>query len=361
MSAVRYCTIPIFIPQLGCPHQCVFCNQRKISGTLRVPDAREVESIIAKHLATLPRENSHIEIGFFGGSFTGIDPVLQKQYLFIAFRLLSPVSPPTCGPADLQTHTPASRLPLPALNLQGIRISTRPDCIDPERLSVLRDYGVTTIELGAQSMDDEVLRRSGRGHSVADTERASALILKYGFKLGLQMMIGLPGDSLEKSMFTARRITELGAENTRIYPTLVIKNTPLAQMYLNGTYAPLSLEEAVRWSVNLYRIFETAGVNILRMGLHPSEGLISGADFIAGPYHTSFRELVETALWKMELQKILENESLNSVTIHVGPDQYNVAIGYDGINKKMLLEKYKHVKFLKDDSLTGRKFYVDHY
>jgi histone acetyltransferase (RNA polymerase elongator complex component) len=337
----------------------VFCNQRKISGTLRAPDAREVESIIAKHLATIPRENSHIEIGFFGGSFTGVDPALQKQYLSIASRYLRHASPPT---ADCRLLTADYQ---PSIckydSIHGIRISTRPDCIDPERLSVLRDYGVTTIELGAQSMDDEILRRSGRGHSVADTERASALILKYGFKLGLQMMIGLPGDSLEKSMFTARRITELGAENTRIYPTLVIKNTPLAQMYLNGTYAPLSLEEAVRWSVNLCRIFDTAGVNILRMGLHPSEGLISGKELLAGPYHSSFRELVETALWKEAFRDTMPGDYTGPVTIHVAPEQYNSAIGHKAGNKKMLLEKFGSVKFVMDDSLEGRGFYVDHY
>ncbi len=336
MPSIKHYTIPIFVPQLGCPHQCVFCDQRKISGALRVPDATEVEAIIQKHLATIPHENSHIEIGFFGGSFTGIDPALQKQYLSIASRFSLPIA-------------------------EGIRVSTRPDCIDEERLHLLKEYGVTTIELGAQSMDDEVLKRSGRGHTTTDTERASALILLMGFKLGLQMMIGLPGDTMERSLFTACRIVELGASSTRIYPTLVIKNTPLAQLYREGKYDPLSLEEAVRWSAAICRIFEEAGVTILRMGLHPSEGLITGRDLLAGPYHPSFRELVETVLWEEAFREAMSGEYDGPITIHVSPGQYNVAIGYRAANKKMLSGKYDRVKFIKNDSLQGREFYADHH
>ncbi|MDD5508397.1 MAG: radical SAM protein [Bacteroidales bacterium] len=359
MPSIKHYTIPIFVPQLGCPHQCVFCDQRKISGALRVPDATEVEAIIQKHLATIPHENSHIEIGFFGGSFTGIDPALQKQYLSIASRFLPPSSPPTCRPVDLPTNRPASRFSLPIA--EGIRVSTRPDCIDEERLHLLKEYGVTTIELGAQSMDDEVLKRSGRGHTTTDTERASALILLMGFKLGLQMMIGLPSDTMERSLFTACRIVELGASSTRIYPTLVIKNTPLAQLYREGKYDPLSLEEAVRWSAAICRIFEETGVTILRMGLHPSEGLITGRDLLAGPYHPSFRELVETVLWEEDFREAMSGEYDGPITIHVSPGQYNVAIGYRAANKKMLSGKYDRVKFIKNDSLQGREFYADHH
>ncbi|HNS16237.1 MAG TPA: radical SAM protein [Bacteroidales bacterium] len=358
MSSVKHYTIPIFIPQLGCPHQCVFCNQRKISGALRVPDAAEVEVIIQKHLDTIPRENTHIEIGFFGGSFTCITPSLQKHYLSIVSPYLPSASPPPCRPVDLPTQRPASRFLLPAA--QGIRVSTRPDCIDEERLYLLKEYGVTTIELGAQSMDDDVLRQSGRGHTARDTERASVLILSQGFKLGLQMMIGLPGDTLDRSLHTARRIVELGADNTRIYPTLVIKNTPLAQLYRKGEYAPLSLEEAVRWSAAICGIFENAGVTIIRMGLHPSEGLVSGKELLAGPFHPSFRELVETALWKEKLREVFLCESGKSIQIQVAPDQLNVAIGYGASNRKMLLERFRSVTFVNNVSLTGRNFYV-HY
>ncbi len=359
MSPVKHYTIPIFVPHLGCPHQCVFCNQRKISGTLHVPEAGEVEAIIEKHLATIPRKNSHVEIGFFGGSFTGIDLTLQKQYLSIASRYLPPASPPTCRPVDLQTNGPASRFLPPAIH--GIRISTRLDCIDEERLHLLKEYGVTTIELGAQSMDDGVLLKSGRGHTARDTEQASALILRHGYHLGLQMMIGLPGDTLEKSLFTARRIVELGADNTRIYPTLVIDDTPLAELYRKGHYLPLTLDEAVRWAAAIYRIFEDAGVNVIRMGLHPSEGLISGKELLAGPYHASFRELVETFSWQETFREMMKGDLDGPVTIHVSPEQYNVAIGYRAANKKMLSGKYSRVKFVRNDTLQGKEFYADHH
>lgn len=354
MPPVKHFTIPIFIPQLGCPHQCVFCNQRKISGALRVPSIREVEAIIDKHLATISHENSHIEIGFFGGSFTGIDPVLQKQYLSIASRFLPPASP---LPTDLRLPTANCQLPAAS---QGIRISTRPNYIDEERLNLLKEYGVTTIELGAQSMDDDVLLRSGRGHTVKDTEKASGLILKHGFSLGLQMMIGLPGDTLGKSLHTAQRIVELGADNTRIYPTLVIKDTALAALLRKGEYRPMSLDEAIQWSVEICRIFENAGVKIIRMGLHPSEGLITGKELLAGPYHPSFRELVETSLWKKEFEELLNVKSMDSIKIQVTPDQYNVAIGYRASNKKLLLETFRSIRFVKNESLTGRNFHVDY-
>ncbi|HRZ20049.1 MAG TPA: radical SAM protein [Bacteroidales bacterium] len=337
MPYQKHYTIPIFIPHLGCPHQCVFCNQRKISGAIREPEVCEVADIIQRHLSTIPRENSHIEIGFFGGSFTGIDLDKQIEFLSLAHRQS------TIG------------------NLHGIRISTRPDCIDEHRLGILKDHGVTTIELGAQSMDDEVLRRSGRGHSVADTEKASALILQKGFRLGLQMMIGLPGDTLEKSLHTARRIVELGADDTRIYPALVIKDTTLADLFSNGKYRPLPLGEAIRWSVEICRIFEMAGIKITRLGLHPSEGLISGTELLAGPYHPSFRELVETVIWKERLENITVSESGKHIVIHIAPDQYNVAIGYRAGNKRMLLDRFMSVKFIKDESLTGRDFHVDHH
>jgi histone acetyltransferase (RNA polymerase elongator complex component) len=338
LAITKHFTIPVFIPELGCPNQCVFCNQRKISGSLHVPDVREVETIIQKHLSTIPGSGSHVEIGFFGGNFTGLDPEVQRQYLSVASRFLSPAS---C--------------------IRGIRVSTRPDYIDDERLSLLKDSGVTTVELGAQSMDEEVLKRTGRGHTVKDTERASDLVLRRGLSLGLQMMIGLPGDTIGKSLYTAQRIIELGADNTRIYPTLVIQGTALADLYRKGHYSPLPLDEAVRWSVPLCRIFEKAGVKIIRMGLHPSEGLITGTDLVAGPYHPSFRELVETELWKEELRQVAGNGSSGPVTITVSPDHYNGAIGHRAANKKMLLERFRQVKFNIDPSLKGRAFYVDYH
>ena len=176
---MKHFTIPVFVPELACPNRCVFCNQHSISGCRQQPEPEEVREIVDKHLSTISSEDSHIEIGFFGGSFTGIELGLQEKYLSVAHAYLR------------------------AGKIRGIRLSTRPDYVNHEVLNLLKSYGVTTVELGAQSLDNEVLKLSGRGHTVADVEKASAMILSAGFKLGLQMMTGLPGDSPEKSIETA--------------------------------------------------------------------------------------------------------------------------------------------------------------
>ncbi len=197
----RHYNIPIFIPELACPFQCIYCNQQKISGRLKIPTEKEILKSIEDHLATIPTENSEVELAFFGGNFTGIDKSEQMRLL----KLVKPY--------------------LGNGRISGIRLSTRPDYINDEILEMLKGFGVTTIELGAQSLDDKVLRLSKRGHTAKDTERAANMVLKAGFSLGLQMMIGLPGDTLESAIYTANRIVGLGADNTRIYPTLVIRDT----------------------------------------------------------------------------------------------------------------------------------------
>jgi len=333
---IKHYTIPIFIPELACPHQCVFCNQRKISGSLCAPAPVEIEDIINQYLETLPEDDCHIEIGYFGGNFTGIAFEDQESYLRIGYKYL--------GNGDVN----------------GIRLSTRPDYIDHERLELLKKFGVGTIELGAQSMVEEVLIASGRGHTLSDIENASKLIIDAGFELGLQMMIGLPEDTLERSMFTAKKIAELRASNTRIYPALVIKDTQLAEQYLKKQYQPLTIEEAIRWTKKIYQIFEQAKVNVIRMGLHPSEGLLSGNDLLAGPFHPSFKELVMTEIWKDELLYLKSEEPKEGITIYIHPKQYNFAIGYEAKNKKMLQESFKEVKFKQDDQLKNRTHYV-HY
>jgi len=333
---LKHYIIPVFIPQEACPHRCIFCNQVKISGHTSLPSIEEVSTTISRHLSTIPHQNRHVEIGFFGGSFTGMAIDRQEQFLKVAAAFVD------TGQVD------------------GIRISTRPDYIDNRRLDLLRKYGVGTVELGAQSMDDIILKKSGRGHTAADTVRASEQVRQQGFELGLQMMIGLPGDTLEASLITARRIIALGASNTRIYPTLVIKDTPLERLYLSGKYVPLRLEEAVTWSKMLYLVFEAARVIVIRMGLHPSEGLISGEDLIAGPFHPSFRELVMTELWREELEKIESGNDAKTLTVFVSPGHLNFAIGYKASNRLMLLKRYDRVNFVTDFSLEGRSYHVDY-
>lgn len=334
-NKIKHYTIPVFIPQQGCPFQCVFCNQRKITDKGHMPDVGEVNDIIQQHLATFPQGEKHIEIGFFGGSFTGIAPEMQEELLRIAHSWLS------------------------SGQVQGIRLSTRPDYISEEGLHLLKKYGVTTIELGVQSMDEGVLCESARGHTALDVELASRMILSHGFHLGLQMMIGLPVDTLEKAIFTAKQIISLGAMETRIYPVLVIRQTKLEEWYLEGKYQPLSLEEAVNWLKQIIPLFEAAGVEVTRIGLHSSVGEPSGSKLVAGPYHPSIRELAMTEVWWDRLEGQLKEKAGERLDITVHPTQYNFAIGYYGKNRERLLTQFKEVIFHKSAEVKLDEFRVE--
>lgn len=326
----KHYTIPVFIPELACPFQCVFCNQRKITGQNLIPDDLEILTMIEEHIASFKETERVVEIGFFGGSFTGIPVDQQSHYL----ELVQPY--------------------LVSGEVSGIRLSTRPDYIDADVLKLLKKNKVSTIELGSQSLDDEVLKASYRGHTAEQVEQASKMILDHGFELGLQMMIGLPGDTLEKSIKTAHRIVDLGASNTRIYPTVVIKGTALEQWFTKGKFTPLSLEEAVNWTRQILPIFEEAGLTVLRVGLHPSEGLLNGDELVAGPFHPSFKELVLTEIWGELFKPLLEKPKGKFIELHVPEKEINYAIGYKGKNKKALLEKFNSVKFITDPAITHR-------
>jgi histone acetyltransferase (RNA polymerase elongator complex component) len=206
-------------------------------------------------------------------------------------------------------------------------------------------------------MDEVVLKKSKRGNTVIDTIKAAKLIKSYKMNLGLQMMIGLPGDTKEKAIYTAQKIIDLGAENTRIYPTLVIKGTKLEELYRQGNYQALKMDEAVDWTADIIKIFEKSDVKILRIGLHPSEGLLSGSDLVAGPFHPSFRELVLTEIWRKKLDQIqFDGDLLN---IYVNPRELNHAIGYGSKNKLMLQRKFKRVKFIGNDKLEKGIYELD--
>jgi histone acetyltransferase (RNA polymerase elongator complex component) len=332
----KHYTIPIFIPQLACPFQCVFCNQEKITSRGNIPGILETRNTIEDFLASYPLGKHHIEIGFFGGNFTGISYDEQEKYLQVAKSYLDK------GIID------------------GIRLSTRPDYIDQERLDLLKKYAVTTIELGAQSFDDEVLIESARGYTAGDIEMASRLIINNGFRLGLQMMIGLPGDTLDKAIFTAKKIIELGAVETRIYPVLVIKGTKMAEWHEQGKYQPLSMDETLTWLKELLPLFEAAGIEVTRVGLHSSVGLLSGKELMAGPFHTSIRELAMTEVWWDRLGILTAIEDVNELSITVHPSQYNFAVGYYGKNRKRLQQHIKEVIFLKDHELKTSEYYVDY-
>jgi len=307
-----------------------------ISGQEHIPSEEEIHEIIKRHLKTIDHDKNNIEIGFFGGNFTGLSIAKQEE-------LLTAVSP------YIKNH-----------QVDAIRLSTRPDYINEENLILLKKFGVKTIELGAQSMDDDVLRLIGRGHTEADIVTASQLIRKHGFSLGLQMMTGLPGDTRDKSLATAKKIIALGADNTRIYPLLIIRQTALEELYNKGEYFTQTPDIAIRQVTELYRLFEEHEVKIIRVGLHPSEGLISGENYVAGPFHPSFRELVLTAIWRDELKPLMTGNRNRSIIINVNPGEINYAVGHESSNKAMLKRHFYSVEFKSDSSLKGRIFHADY-
>ena len=326
---VKFYNIPIFLPELACPYRCVYCNQFSIAGKSQIPDVDFVQKTIENHLATFPEKERFVEVAFFGGNFTGLPEKMQDDYL----RVVQPF--------------------IDSGEVQGIRCSTRPDYIDQKRLKVLKQMGMRNIELGAQSTNDKVLLACGRGHDFKAIEKASQLILDEGFTLGLQMMIGLPGSSPETDMQTARDIVRLGAKETRIYPCLVVKDTVLAKRYQKGDYQPLTIDEAVQQSADIYTYFTENDVKVLRIGLHPSDEL-DGGDCLAGPYHHNFAEMVFGEVWKCRFERI--NEVGNHLTIKVHPSQRTHAIGYEAANKKALLKRFQQVDFVADASQSIDSF-----
>ena len=313
---MKHYNIPIFLPELACPFRCVYCNQFSITGKQQLPDIHEVKNTIDKHLASFKEDERFVEVAFFGGNFTGLPEKMQDDFL----RVVQPY--------------------LEKGLINGIRCSTRPDFIDEKRVKVLKSFGMRNIELGAQTTNDVILQKCGRGHTFRDIENASQIIVDEGITLGLQMMIGLPFDSFENDMQTAEDIVRLGAKETRIYPCIVVKDTKLEKLYNKGEYNPLSLDDAVEQSATLYEYFNENDVKVLRIGLHTSEDL-NGAAYVAGPYHKNFAEMVFSRLWGRKFDKI--DEKSDEIVIEVPENELNHAIGYKGENKRKLQERYKHV------------------
>lgn len=265
MAKKKQLIIPIFIPQYGCPHQCVFCNQSDITGQEKLPDTAYVTDTVGAYLKTWKGSGKR-EVAFYGGSFTALENNVQEDFLAAAHRFVC------------------------AGSIDCLRVSTRPDYIADKGLSLLRGYKVETVELGVQSMVNEVLRLSGRGHTAADTVAAVALLKKYGFKVGLQFMPGLPGDTCETIRYTANKIVELQPDFVRIYPTLVMRDTPLEKMYVTGLYTPWPLADMIDMCRELVFLFNAYGISVIRLGLQSTETLEQG--IVAGPYHPCLRELV---------------------------------------------------------------------
>ncbi|NMA87287.1 MAG: radical SAM protein [Tissierellia bacterium] len=331
MSKSHY-IIPIFVPHLGCPHDCIFCNQKKITGLSTDIDETDVRNIIEEHLKTFPNRSINIEVAFYGGSFTGIDKDTQRKLLSIPYEYKK------MG------------------KINGIRLSTRPDYIDVEILELLRKYSVDTIELGVQSLDEEVLKNSYRGHSVQDVYNAADLIKDFGFNLGLQMMIGLVGDNREKSLFTAKEFVKLNPYCVRIYPTLVIKDTYLDKMYKDGEYKALSIDETVDIVTDILLLFKYYNIDVIRIGLQPTENIQLGKDVVTGPFHPSFRQLVESNIYKLILENYLENCEVdliknNILIIETHEKNISNIAGQKSFNIDYLSRKFKlkGIKISKSD------------
>lgn len=263
----KYKIIPIFVPHKGCPHQCSFCNQKHITGQTTDVTPAMAEEIILEYLSTIDSTKNFVEVAFYGGSFTAIDMELQCNLLEVAKKYKDKGL------------------------VHGIRLSTRPDAISDEILENLKRYGVTDIELGVQSMCEDVLLKNNRGHSTKHVKDAVSLIRKYPFKLGLQMMVGLIGDSKEKSVYTAGKIAKLNPDFVRIYPTLVFDNTPMAELYKAGEFVPLTVEQAVDICREVKDIFDKNNIKIIRIGLLVTENEAK-ENLLDGPYHPSFRNLL---------------------------------------------------------------------
>ncbi|MGM0395827.1 MAG: elongator complex protein 3 [Bacillota bacterium] len=311
----RHYIIPIFVPHFGCPHNCVFCNQRKITGLSTDVTISDVRRIIDEHLETF-KKDSFVEVAFFGGSFTAIEREIQAELLSIPYEYKK------IGKID------------------NIRLSTRPDAIDDGILELLEKYSVDTIELGVQSLDTEVLYLSERGHSIEDVHNASNLIRKWGFKLGHQLMLGLPGDTREKSFTTAREILSIKPDMIRIYPTLVIRNTALETMMKKGSYKPIGIEEAIETSAEILMAFTVEDIPVIRIGLQPTDNIQMGKDVVAGPFHPAFRQLVEeNVLRKLVTDYFRRSKVLltgKNISIRCSNSMTSVVAGQHGKNREML-------------------------
>jgi radical SAM enzyme (TIGR01210 family) len=330
--------IPIFVPQLGCPNDCIFCNQKSISGQKKMITKEEVKNIIDYYLENFREKDASVEVAFYGGSFTGIDLEKQEELLEVAYEYIK------------------------NKKIESIRVSTRPDYIDKQRLKLLKKYKVKTIELGVQSANDYILKRSNRGHSFQDVKKASRMIRWSGFTLGHQMMVGLPESTRIDEINTAKELIKLKPKMIRIYPVLVIKNTRLAKEYQEGLYTPLTVTQAVEICKELVKIFYKKKVDVIRVGLQNTDEITDpndpNSEVLAGPYHPAFRQLVESNIWYDTIvEKIKKlNVKVKEVEVTVNPIDANNVIGHKKENVEKLKEFYNvSLKVKQDESIKQGK------
>lgn len=308
--------IPIFVPHRGCPHDCIFCNQKKITGVSTEVTAEDARNIIEECLETID-EDTDVEIAFFGGSFTAIEEECQNELLAVAKEYVDKGL------------------------VHEIRMSTRPDCISDRILERLKKYKSSIIELGVQSMDEKVLIDSVRGHDIDSVIKSSNLIKKHGIKLGLQMMVGLPSDTEEKCINTAREFIKLKPDCVRIYPTLVVRETGLEALLAEEKYTPFTLEECINIVKKLLVLFYVNNINVIRVGLQATDDIQLGKGVVAGPYHPAFRELTESEMIKDFLDYIvLENKIEGDLFVKTNNKNISKIIGNKKSNKIYMKQKY---------------------
>ncbi len=331
----KHVNIPIFISHAGCPNDCVFCNQRKITAKATAMTLQEVSEQVNTYTSTL-EEGTEIELAFFGGSFTGIATELQESYLKLAYE-----------------YKRAGRI-------HAIRLSTRPDYISRDILERLKRFEVDIIELGVQSLVKEVLEASNRGHQVSEVYQSVALIKAYGFQLGIQLMVGLPEDTKERSVLSSKLAALLKPDFVRIYPTLVIRETELASLCLHEKYHPLTIEEAVDWTKEMYQVFLNSQIPVIRMGLQPTDLITEGKEVLYGPFHPAFRQLVESAYFLEHMKASLSEltpvpVSNQDILFLCNPKDLSQVIGHKRRNILELKKDYPHLRVIPDQRIRPMK------
>lgn len=331
---LRPLIIPVFLPHAGCPYQCIFCNQYAITGIKKTNfTTRNLCSQIEAFLDNNSGQRRPVQIAFYGGNFLGINEEYIRPLLAEAARFVE----------DGVAHS--------------IRFSTRPDTINRKSLDMIKDFPVSTIELGAQSLNDQVLAISRRGHTSMDTEKAVHLLKDHGYEIGIQIMVGLPGDDREKLMKTAQGVTELKPDVVRIYPTVVLTGSPLAKWYQTGKYAPLSLEEGVTLVKHLYLLFKKKNIRVIRMGLQASEEFIEDSSILAGPYHPAFGHLVHSEIFLDHAISALESTEVHDkgIIIRVHPKNISKMRGLKNENIRKLQARFrvKSVDIIPDATIAA--------
>ncbi|WP_077534513.1 elongator complex protein 3 [Massiliimalia massiliensis] len=330
---MKHSNVALFIPNAGCPNQCSFCNQRTISGTQSAPSIERVRKELEQAFLTLAAPPEETEIAFFGGSFT----MLEQHYMT---GLLS-----------------VGREYVRRFGCRGIRVSTRPDAISPEILNILYEYDVTAVELGAQSMDDDVLKANRRGHTARQVCEASELIHGYGFELGLQMMVGLYGSTPEKDRETAEQLAGLFPKTVRIYPTVILRGTELEEKLRNGRYQPYPMEEAVSLCAGMLEFFAGRGIDVIRVGLHASRDIEQ--EMAGGIYHPAFRELCESRIYLDRALRLPFHGSGDKVTLQVKSSELSKMIGQRRKNIIYLEQEWKQrIKIAGEPSLAAYEIKV---